>query len=127
MPHQVDHRSTDHPPRRDASYVTAWADAFLLDTDRLDAERQKLSSQGDAMTTLDVQKVGLTMAIEALDDGSCSHPGALRLSRLVGCSQEIAVQALRVLRSTGWISITHKPTRTSPTVHRLDYPKGVQK
>ena len=66
------------------------------------------------------------MATQALDDGSCVHPGTSRLAQLAKCPQAVVIGAMRALRMAGWAEVQHPPTKTSPTVHRLTMRRGFQ-
>lgn len=130
-PFQVDHTYRDHPPRKDAAFLTAWGQGLLSDEDYLEPIVQQVNgltatTNGAHITVADVQKVGAHMATQALDDGSCVHPGTKRPSGLAKCPEDIVTSAMRALRLSGWAEIQHKPTKTSPTDHRLIIRKGFQ-
>lgn len=123
-PFQVDHTYRDHPPKKDAAFLTAWGQGLLSDTDYLEPDVQQVNgltatTNGAYITAADVQKVGAHMATQALDDGSCVHPGTKRLSGLSKCPEDVVTSAMRALHMSGWAEVQHKPTKTSPTVHRL--------
>lgn len=102
----------------------AWGQALASDTTHLEpfcAEEnaQTKFTNGAPITPADVVRVGVQCISQALDDGSCVHPGTRRLAGLSRCAEDVVISAMRVLRQSGWAEIQQRPTRTSPTVHRL--------